>query len=169
MIECKKIMWVSHTLGKKEFSDEEIRNWIKEGWKFTKRTRKGHIYITRRLGANKERSLGRFNQALWDRIEKIKRAPDEIPRETDPLDLFYRLVELNRAHVYSLDCRNIDDAGYCTYWRYSQDYYWLRFRGDLKMKEVRDDGNPVYLFQSSAKYCGRCNVYVSSRMKASVF
>ena len=158
-------MWVSQTLGKKEFSDGEILNWIQEGWKFTKRTRKGHIYITRRLGANKERGLGRFNQALWDRIEKIKREPART--QTDPLDLFYSLVELNRASLSSLDCMNIDDEGYCTYWRWSQDYGFLRFRGDLEMKEVRDDGNPVYLFHSSAKYCGRCNAYVSSRMKAS--
>jgi hypothetical protein len=45
-------------LGKIEPSDEDIRNWIKEGWKFTRRTRKEHIYITRRLGAKIERSLG---------------------------------------------------------------------------------------------------------------
>jgi len=161
------IMRVSQILGKREPSDEEIRNWIKEGWKFTKRTRKGHIYITRRMGANKERSLGPFKQTLWDRIEKIKREPGEPQKETDPISLFYSLVELNRAFLYPEDCMNKDDEGYCTYWRWSPDYSLLRYRGDLEMKEVRDEGNPVYLFRAHAKYCGGCNAYVSSRMKVS--
>jgi hypothetical protein len=161
------IMRVSQILGKREPSDEEIRNWIKEGWKFTKRTRKGHIYITRRMGANKERSLGPFKQTLWDRIEKIKREPGEPQKETDPISLFYSLVELNRAFLYPEDCMNKDDEGYCTYWRWSPDYSLLRYRGDLEMKEVRDEGNPVYLFRAHAKYCGGCNAYVSSRIKVS--
>ena len=79
---------VSQTLGKMEPSDEEIRDWIKKGWKFTKRPRKGNHYITRRMGANKERSLGRYRQALWDRIERIKREPSEPQPETDPLTIF---------------------------------------------------------------------------------
>ncbi len=160
-------MRVSQILGKIEPSDEEIRNWIKEGWKFTRRTRKGYIYITRRKGANKERSHGRFQQPLWDRIEKIKRDPGEPPRETDQLSVFYSLVELNRGALNSQNCMNRDDEGYCTYWRWSSNYSLLRYRGDLEMKEVRDEGKPVYLFHAQAKYCGGCNAYVSSRMKVS--
>jgi hypothetical protein len=160
-------MRVSQTLGNKEPSDEEIRNWIKEGWKFTTRTRKGHIYITRRLGANKERSLGPFRQALWDRIEKIKREPGEPHRETDPLRRFYKYVELSRAVLNSEDCMNIDDERYCNYWKWSPDYLWLRYRGDLEMKEVMDEGKPVYLFHARAKYCMGCNAYVSPKMKTS--
>jgi len=160
-------MWVSQTLGKKEFSDEEIRNWIKEGWKFTRRTRKGHIYITRRMGANKERSLGSFRQELWDRIENIKRRPGEPKRETDPLGIFYSLVELNRAALNSQDCLHRDDGGYCTYWRWGPDYKFLNYRVDLEMKEVRDESGPVYLFYAQTKYCSGCNAYISSRMKVS--
>jgi hypothetical protein len=69
--------------------DENIRNWIKKGWKFTKRTRKGHVYITRRMGANLERNHGRFNQSLWERIEKISNEPEEQQRETRPLSIFF--------------------------------------------------------------------------------
>ena len=152
-------------MGKIEPSDEEIHSWIKEGWKFTRRSRKGHIYITRRMGANKERSLGPFKQALWDRIEKIKRESGEPHRETDPLCIFYSLVELNRASLNSQNCMNIDDEGYCNYWRWSPDYSLLRYRGDLEMKEVMDEGNPVYLFRAHAKYCGGCNAYVISGWK----
>ncbi len=161
------IMRVSQIMGKMEPSDTEIRNWINEGWKFTRRTRKGHIYITRRMGANKERGLGPFKQALWDRIEKIKRGPDEPHRETDPMSLFYSLVEVNRAILNSLDCLHRDNGGYCTYWRWDQDNSLLRYRGDLEIKEIKDEGKPVYLFHAQAKYCGGCNAYVSSRMKVS--
>lgn len=159
------VIRVSQTLGKIEPSDEEIRNWIKKGWKFYRRTKKGHIYITRRKGANKERGHGRFQQPLWDRIEKIRREPSEPQRETDPLSLFYSLVELNRASLNSQNCLNRDDEGYCTYWRWSHDYPLLRYRGDLEMKEVKDEGNPAYLFRAHAKYCGGCTAYVSARMK----
>lgn len=161
------ILRVSQILGKIEPSDTEIRNWIKEGWKFTRRTRKGHIYITRRMGANLERSLGPFKQALWDRIKKIKREPGKPPRETDPKNRFYSLVELNRATLSSQDCLHRDDGGYCTYWRWNHDYSLLRFKGDLEMKEVREEGKPVYLFYAHAKYCSGCNAYVSARMKVS--
>ena len=151
-------------MGKSEPSEEEIRTWIKEGWKFTKRTRKGHIYITRRKGANVERSLGRFKQSLWERIEKISQKPEESRKETDPLSIFYSLVELNRASKSSTDCLHRDDEGYCTYWRWSPDYSLLNYRGDLAMNEVIDKGNPVYLFYAHAKYCSGCTAYTSVKM-----
>ncbi len=154
-------------LGNIDPSDTEIRNWIKEGWKFTRRTRKGHIYITRRMGANIERSLGPFRQALWDRIEKIKREPVELHRETDPLSDFYSLLELNRATLNCQDCLHRDDGGYCTYWRWGPEHSLLGYRGDLEMKEVRDEGTSVYLFYAQFKYCSGCTAYISSRMKVS--
>jgi len=131
--------WVSQTLGKIEPSDDEIRNWMKQGWKFTQRTRKGHIYITRRLGANKERSLGPYSPLLWDRLEKIKHDSSKPQTESDSLSLFYSLVELNRASQYSQTCVNRDNEGYYTYWRWSPDYNLLNYRGDLKLKEVREE------------------------------
>ena len=161
------IMRVSQTLGRKDPSDEEIRNWIKEGWKFTRRTRKGHIYITRRMGANIERSLGPFKQELWDRIEKIKREPGEPQGEMDPMSVFYDLLEVIRGELNSIKCLHIDDGGYCTYWRWDSEYSLLRYRGDLEMKEVRDESGPVYLFCAQTKYCSGCNAYISSRMKVS--
>ena len=154
-------------MGKMEPTDEELRSWIKEGWKFTKRTRKGHIYITRRKGANIERSLGRFNHTLWNRIEKMLREPEEPDRETDPLSVFYSLVELNRASLKSHDCLHRDNEGYCTYWRGGTEYSLLRFRRNLEMKEVREEGNPAYLFYANIKYCKGCTAYVSSRMRFS--
>ena len=119
------------------------------------------------MGANKERSLGPFKQALWNRIENIKGEPGEPYRETDQLSVFYGLVELNRASLNSQDCKKRDDERYCTYWRWAPDYSLLRYRGDLEIKEVRDEGNPVYLFYAHARYCSGCNAYVSSRMKVS--
>lgn len=160
-------MRVSQNMGKKEPTEEDIRTWIQEGWKFTQRTRKGHVYITRRMGANIERSLGPFKKSLWGLIEKIRREPEGAQRETDPLSTFYRLVELNRAALSSLDCLHRDDEGYCTYWRWSSDYSLLRFRGDLEVKKVSDDGNPAYLFSAHIRYCRGCPAYISVKMKAS--
>ena len=151
-------------MGKSEPSEEEIRTWIKEGWKFTKRTRKGHVYITRRKGANIERSLGRFKQSLWERIEKISREPEEPQRETDPLSIFYRLVEFSRASLIRRDCLHKDDEGYCTYWRWDSEYSLLKYREDVAMKEVIDEGNPVYLFIAHARYCKGCSAYISAKM-----
>ena len=148
-------------MGKSETSDEDIRNWIKEGWKFTKRTRKGYVYITRRKGANLERGHGRYSQSLWDRIEKISKEPEEPQRETDSLSLFYKLVELNRAVLSSHDCLHRDDEGFCTYWRWDSDYSLLNFRGDLVMKEEIDEGSPVYLFRAQISYCRGCTAYSS--------
>ena len=150
-----------------EPTDEEIRYWIKKGWKFTRRPRKGHIYLTRRKGANLERSLGRFRQTLWDRIEKIRRESREPPKEIDEKSRFLRLIELNRAHQSARECLNIDDGGYCTYWRWGSDYGFLRFKGDFDMKKVNAEGTSVCLFRAEAMYCMGCNAFVSLRMKAS--
>jgi hypothetical protein len=158
---------VSQTLGRKDPSDEEIRNWIKEGWKFTRRTRKGHIYITRRMGANIERSLGPFKQELWDRIEKIKRESGEPQGKMDPMSHFYALLEVIREGLNRRDCLHKDDGGYCTYWRWDSEYSLVRFREDLEIKEVRDESGPVYLFLAHGRYCSGCNAYLNSRMKVS--
>jgi hypothetical protein len=152
-------------LGNSEPSDEDIRNWIKEGWKFREKKSKGRKYITRRMGAKTERSLGPFNQELWNRIESIRRESDEPPEETDPMSLFYSLIELNRASLNSLECLNIDDEGYCTYWRWGPDYAFLRFRGDLEIKEVKDGGKKAYLFHANIRYCKGCNAYISAPMR----
>jgi hypothetical protein len=156
-------------MGKREPSDEDIRTWIKEGWKFTKRTRKGHVYITRRKGANIERSLGRFKQSLWKRLEKISRETEEPKQRTNQLSVFYDLIEMNRWVISSRDCLHRDDEGYCTFWRWSPEYAFLSLRGDLMMKEVTDKGNPVYLFPAHMKYCRGCTAYISVKMKVSKF
>jgi hypothetical protein len=167
--ERKLIMRVSQNMGKNKPSDEDIRTWIKEGSKFTKRTKKGHIYITRRKGANKERSLGRFKQSLWEKIEKISREPEEPQRETDPLSIFYTLVELNRSALISQNCLHRDDEGFCTYWRWSPEYSLLNFRRDLVIKEVKDEGKTVYLFYADFRYCKGCTAYTSVKLKVSKF
>ena len=154
-------------MGKSEPSDEDIRDWIREGWKFTKRTRKGHVYITRRMGANIERSLGRFKQSLWERIEKISREPEEPQKETDLRSLFYILVSDVRAYHSSVDCLHIDDEGYCTYWRWEKELPLLRYGENIKMKEVVDEGNHVYLIEAHGNYCRGCTTYISKKMKSS--
>jgi len=153
-------------MGKTEPSDEDIRSWIKEGWKFTKRTRKGHVYITRRMGANIERSLGRFKQSLWERIEKILREPEKQQRETETLNTFYMLLELLRSSRNSIDCLHKDDEGYCTFWRWNNDLPFLRYGENLPMKEVIDEGNPVCLFYAHQRYCRGCTAYINEKMKA---
>ena len=146
-------------------SDEDIRDWMEEGWRFARRNRKGRVYITRRMGANRERSLGRFNQSLWDRIVRISREREEPQREKDPLYSFYGLVEVNRAALISQDCLHMDEEGYCTYWSWGPDYSLLRYRENLAMKEVNDGGNPVYQFIAHDRYCRGCTAYISEKMK----
>jgi len=121
------------------------------------------------MGANIERSLGRFKQSLWDKIERISRELEEPQKEADPLSIFYDLVILNRAALSSQDCLHQDDEGYCTYWRWSPDYSLLSYREDLAMKEVTDEGNPVIQFLAHARYCRGCSAYVSEKMKALKF
>jgi hypothetical protein len=149
-------------------SDEEIHHWIKEGWKFTKRTRSGHVYITRRKGANIERSLGRFNQILWDRI--VHARDSEKPREDlKPIDAFLDSVDVNRAFLKSSNCLHRDDEKFCTYWKWSDDYFFLKFEVNIKRKKVIESGKPVYLFYADPRYCMRCTAYISSMMKISLF
>lgn len=156
-------------MGKKEPTEEDIRTWIKEGWKFYQRTRKGHVYITRRMGANIERSLGPFKKSLWRLIEKISREPEEAQRDTDPLSKFYRLLERNRAALSSRDCLLRDDEGYCINWRWSSNNPLLKYTGDLEAKKVTDEGNPVYLFLADFRYCRGCPAYINVKMKVLQF
>ncbi len=153
-------------MGTIEPSDEDIRNWMEEGWRFARRNRRGRVFITRRMGANRERSLGRFRQSLWNRIQRISRELEEPQREKDPLYAFYGLVEVNRADLISRDCLHRDEEGYCTYWSWGSDYSLLRYREDLAMREVNEEGNTAYQFLAHGRYCRGCTAYVSEKMKA---
>lgn len=152
-------------MGKSEPSDESLQKWIKEGWKFRVKISKGRKYITRRMGAKTERSLGPFNQELWNRIKSIQSEAKKPPREKDPLYMFYSLMEYHRGAQAGRDCQNKDDEGYCTYWRWESDYGFLNFREDLKVKVVKDGGKIFFLFFANPRYCQGCNAYVSSEIK----
>lgn len=152
-------------MGNSEPSDEEIRNWIKTGWKFREKKSKGRKYITRRMGAKTERSLGPFNQELWNRIERIQNQSDKPPIEKDPMNLFYDILEFHRVSRTRRDCLNKDNEGYCTYWRWEPDYGFLRHRQDLEMKEVKSGNKTYYIFLATNKYCKNCNAYISPEIK----
>ena len=56
---------------KNSISPEEIVRLFNEGYHFRKKSIKGTLYISARKG-KQEKGLGKFNQNLWDMIERVK-------------------------------------------------------------------------------------------------
>ena len=149
-------------MGNSEPSNEEIRKWINEGWKFGSRKKKGHIYITRRLGPNMEKSYGRFTQELWDRIKKVESSPIEPVGERESKPSLHNYVEISRIIHYTKNCTNIDDNGYCTYWKLKPNSSFINYPKPLSFKEIMDGGQLVWMFRANRRFCKDCHAFVSS-------
>ena len=97
---------------------ENIKQWKINGWKFRKKTVKGNQYITRRKG-KQERSLGRYNEMLWNLIENttIEPTPSELRRSAEKkihnILTVYRIINMSRICSHNVD-------GYCHFWRFSE-------------------------------------------------
>ncbi len=171
-------------------SNKEIQEFIEDGWNFRVKRTGGKSYITRRRG-QKERSLGPYNQELWDLIteltnpttktrivpvkdiEKSEAGSErdemvarvkELTGKIDEGIMMYRGFHMMRNCLYNFD-------EFCEYWSWEERPSFFDVVDDLwgpdSGKYSRRMGSVVmgiterWMIRASIPYCGTCSAYKS--------
>jgi hypothetical protein len=132
-------------MGKNQLVREELLQLIEDRWRFRIKNVSGHRYITRRK-KQKEKSLGPFNEDLWNLILQVeyehaliegegsrsvvRRVSPRFADEESELewrrsiresqDRFLRMLAYERSRRMSCDCDHIVN-GLCEYWVWDQE------------------------------------------------
>lgn len=90
----------------KHYSMCQLKNWRDEGWVFrVKKTRKKR-YIVRNKGQS-EKSLGRFTDELWNKINEIQMVGAKIKLPEEELELLEQRSLENMVYFYRHELRQI--------------------------------------------------------------
>ena len=157
-----------------KYSEVEIIQFIKEGYKPRVKTSKGLDYMTLRMG-NKEKGLGRVNpyieDTIWALFEEHKPADPKkesknakiINREIH--DTFQRIHNI-RLFQIAKTCKQIKE-GLCTKWRWSPKTWASVTEKNQLFKpmanKITDQDGEYYLLRPVGSYCSNCPEYISKR------
>jgi hypothetical protein len=142
---------------------------------FQSEDRKKRGYITMRKGQI-ERSLGPFNEDLWQRIRimeqkhaqmKVKTRDSEIGERAwrkeiaRSRDRCLMLLNFERSKIISKNCRYIVD-GYCHFWIWSYEPSFLEYMKKVYNQDeslIRILSEEKLMFKSNMYYCSGCPSY----------
>lgn len=171
---------------RKKWTEAEIKAHIDDGWYFRRKRSMGRDYITRRKG-QKERSLGPFDEDLWNLIKRTR--VDEASEKASPMtelkldtmqsekiddylnlyDLLTNRLSIERAAHLMLTCTYKGEDGFCSYWSWSvkPSFYELASKlgheNDFSTKEVTGDNGSKrkWFVRALPWFCENCPVYVA--------
>ena len=171
---------------RRKWTEAEIKAFIDDGWYFRKKKSMGRDYITRRKGQN-ERSLGPFDEDLWDLI--IRTRVDMTSEKASPMtelkldsiqsekmddylnryDLLTNRISIERAVHLMLTCTYKGEDGFCSFWSWSVQppFYELAselgLESDFSTREVTDDNGSKrkWFVRALPWFCESCPVYVA--------
>jgi hypothetical protein len=92
-----------------DFTEDDIREWKREGWKFRVKTVKGNLYVTRRKG-KEEKGLGRHSDVKWKLIENTSIGPTRSELRREGEELVEGLMKQLRVSHVSFNCMHIVDV-----------------------------------------------------------
>lgn len=159
--------------------NKSIEEYILDGWSFRVKKGKNYFYITRRKGQS-EKSLGRYNEELVDRINIIYKKlnidkkldnikPKKVEKKPD-WERYYRYFDAKRFGSKSTDCVHIDNDGFCMFWNWDEKPYHFIFVDQIygenqdlyAFKKIQLDGETKerWLFKATRRYCRYCSSYI---------
>ena len=159
-------------MGKKSYSEEEIKEFIEDGWSFRIKKSGDRHYITRRKG-QAEKSLGPYTEELWDMIIKSQTKKTNHMSSVSPYNILKRDMEYNlkleRGARYVATCLFIDKDRFCTFHRYKNKPKSFKIEdkiykeGFSKLKELTVNGvkEQVWVHRADILYCAECSAYIS--------
>jgi hypothetical protein len=163
-------------VGNNEISEDDIINWLNEGWRFRSKRSKGRYYITRRK-KNKEKSLGPYNQELWNTIQRLNlRAGFKKTITNDnfqiQLNKYDELKIIEKTRYNLLSCLFRDDENHCRYYTYENKREGMNKLDEMDMSEFYDfidiDVNgkreKKYVYYATSSYCKNCSTFLNKKM-----
>ena len=143
-------------------SQDQIKEWKKEGWKFRVKVVKEKKYISRRKGKD-EKGLGRYDDELWRLIQNTRIEPSELELRVETEKLVEGLVKTIREYHMSLNCIHIVE-GFCHYWKYDEKPGFFnivdnRVGEGYNKQVVTGEGSTFWVFKAVIFYCANCPVF----------
>jgi hypothetical protein len=143
-------------------SEEQIKEWKIEGWKFRVKKVKDKNYISRRKG-REEKGLGRYSENLWRLIQNTRIEPSELEQRLEAEKLVENMLKQIRMYHMFLNCSNIVE-GFCHFWKYDEKpgFFYIV---DAKIGEgyykqvVTEKGTPFWVFKAVRFYCKNCPAF----------
>ncbi len=152
------------------YSEEDIINFIRKGWNFRVRPRKGRRYIFRRK-KQVERSLGPYSDELWDTITRLREQAPHFPgivsekmKEQEwASKLLDERLNLERSVYMMMNCVHKDSEGNCTSWSWSGKPGFYEdaekiFRAE-DIKSVGTRSQPKWIARASPWFCKHCPIF----------
>ena len=146
-------------------NQDEIEYWKNDGWTFRIKTVKGKRYITRRKG-KQEKSLGRFDEKLWNLIQSGSVIPKKVEERIKAQQTIESLLRVYRSFEMSLDCSHIVD-GFCYFWKYGEQPGFFRIADKVSLSEYYKEvdfgvESSFWVFKAEHFYCRGCTGYARS-------
>jgi hypothetical protein len=143
-------------MGKRNITRDDIKAWHEKGWKFRIKKSKNRKYITRRKGSRFEKSLGPFDPDLWQMILELEN--DE--KKNQSWNQVFNEINFMRGMINSINCKYVNSEGYCMYWQWKKETYFLEKLEDIgySMKKILDEkGVERVILYSNPIYCEHCS------------
>lgn len=150
-------------------TEDDIREWKKEGWKFRVKTVKGKRYVTRRKG-KEEKGLGRHSDELSKLIENTRIGPTRSEIRQEGEELVEGIMKQLRVSHMSFNCTHIVE-GFCRYWRYRDKPGFFNIvddrigEGYYKQVEAGKESS-FWVFKAVNFYCLNCSAFGKKNMHA---
>lgn len=150
-------------------TEDDIREWKKEGWKFRVKTVKGKRYVTRRKG-KEEKGLGRHSDELSKLIENTRIGPTRSEIRQEGEELVEGIMKQLRVSHMSFNCTHIVE-GFCRYWRYRDKPGFFNIvddrigEGYYKQVEAGKESS-FWVFKAVNFYCLNCPAFGKKNMHA---
>jgi hypothetical protein len=159
------MMTLSHT-------NATLTRWTREGWRYRVR-RRGHLRYIVRVRQRVERSLGPYDDALWQRIQALHAPQLQL---SDTVDALSARVEELTTQLANLQTTGIVDTlfalkvercpytntasanGYCLkYWWESRPTTIAQRYPDISFHRVNINGKTAWRFRPHPDFCLICN------------
>lgn len=174
------------SLGKKQYTEEDIKNLATDDWYFRRKTVNGHEYVTARK-AGKEQSLGRFTDDLWGLIKKysglneekmkVDSPPSTVTRENSvsyvsrvlELDLLHKSIQTFRGGHNTGYCLFVGEGRYCNYWVMDGEPPQLKrmrklFGSGIYKRMAGGGGSKYWVMKAVGFTCRDCSAFIDEKM-----
>ncbi len=174
-------------MGKKHrYSDEELQNFIKAGYRFQRKQVSQYTYIIRRKG-NISKSMGAFSPELWNRIaeleeklvhtrlpsssdDDVKSKYDERRRIYEASVNFVRTLDIDRGAEMYRSCIHKKDS-FCNYWVWDEERLFMSYLRDMYRpgveyrKRMGDTGGDKWVILACPHYCMHCPAFQPAQLE----
>jgi hypothetical protein len=144
-------------------SQDQIKEWKKEGWKFRVKEVKEKKYISRRKGTD-EKGLGRYDDKLWRLIQNTRIEPSELELRLEAEELVGGLLKTMRVYHMSLNCIHVVE-GFCHFWKFDEEPGFFNIVDDrigegYYEQVVTGEGPTFWVFKAVRFYCANCPAFI---------